>query len=51
MTHKHTAYREDNIDAWDIVRDSIHDNKAFYWYNRCKQGRGELVDYIVLKTH
>ena len=27
MPHKHTAYREDNIDAWNIVIDSIHDKK------------------------
>jgi hypothetical protein len=36
MPHTHPLYHEDNI---DILRDSIHDTKAFPWIKRCKKQR------------
>jgi hypothetical protein len=51
MPHTHTAFREDNIAVWDIIRDSIHDTEAFSWVKRCERRRDGRAAYIALTAH
>jgi hypothetical protein len=51
MPHTHTAYREDNIAVWDIIRTSIHATEAFSWIKRCERRRDGRAAYIALTSH
>jgi hypothetical protein len=51
MPHTHTAFREDNIAVWDIIRDSIHDTEAFSWIKRCERRRDGRAAYLALTSH
>jgi hypothetical protein len=51
MPHTHTAFREDNIAVWDIIRDSIHDTEAFSWVKRCERRRDGRAAYLALTLH
>jgi hypothetical protein len=51
MPHTHTAYQEDNIAVWDIIRTSIHATEAFSWIKRCERRRDGRAAYIALTSH
>lgn len=51
MPHTHTAYREDNIAVWDILRDSTHATEAFSWIKRCERRRDRRAAYMALTLH
>jgi hypothetical protein len=51
MPHTHTAYHEDNIAVWDIIRDSIHATEAFSWVKKCERHRDGRAAYLALTSH
>jgi hypothetical protein len=51
MPHTHTAFREDNIKVWEIIRDSLHATEAFNWIKGSERRRDGRAAYLALTTH
>jgi hypothetical protein len=51
MPRMHLTYQEDNIKAWEIIQDSLHNTEAFHWIQHSERRRDRHSAYLALTTH